>query len=69
MKVLKSQVWESSYGGPQSPLRGKAFTVSFSKARQMINDLSFDLQLNKISKRFKTVVVAFLDKVHGTGFQ
>ncbi|HAP57907.1 MAG TPA: ISAzo13 family transposase, partial [Sphaerochaeta sp.] len=55
MEALEGLVAESSYGDPQSPLRwttkslrnlsdalgGKGFAVSFSKVRQMLNDLGY----------------------------
>jgi hypothetical protein len=61
MEALEGLVAESSYGDPQSPLRwttkslrnlsdalgGKGFAVSFSKVRQMLNDLGYSLQLNQ----------------------
>jgi len=61
LEALESLVSESSYGDPESPLRwttkslrnlsdalrGKGFTVSFSKTRQMLNDLGYSLQLNQ----------------------
>ena len=61
MEALESLVMESSYGDPESPLRwttkslrnlsealrGKGFTVSFSKTRRMLNDLGYSLQLNR----------------------
>jgi len=61
MEALESLVSESSHGDPESPLRGttkslrnlsdalkgKGFTVSFSKARQMLNDLGYSLKLNQ----------------------
>jgi len=61
MEALESLVSESSYGNPESPLRwttkslrnlsdallAKGFSISFSKVRQMLNDLGYSLQLNQ----------------------
>jgi len=61
MEALESLVSESSYGDPESPLRwttkslrnlsdallAKGFSISFSKVRQMLNDLGYSLQLNQ----------------------
>ena len=61
MEALESLVLESSYGNPESPLRwttkslrnlsdallAKGFSISFSKVRQMLNDLGYSLQLNQ----------------------
>lgn len=60
-KALESLVAESSFGNPESPLlwttkslrnlsgalKGKGYTVSFSKVRQLLSDLGYSLQLNQ----------------------
>lgn len=61
MEALEGLVSESSYGDPESPLRwttkslrnlsdallAKGFTISFSKVRQLLNELGYSLQLNQ----------------------
>jgi transposase len=61
MEALDGLVSESSYGDPESPLRwttkslrnlsdallAKGFTISFSKVRQLLNELGYSLQLNQ----------------------